>query len=338
VGQASACHAPASHPPRGFTLVEVLVVVAILGMLMALLTPAVIRARSSAFNAKVKVEADMLHMALMNYKNEYGSFPPADFRRLWRTDVTPNRVDVTHPVYKHLVRIFPRISEYTQATTVSGVTYESPYRFLADLSPAQALVFWLQGFYPDQERPLTGGGVRKKLYDFEESRLYGVVNSPTSQGFASRNSVTGPGREFPVYFTGHSNAGLPYVYFDSRCYDNDPTALIPQPDTTWQFTSMSGVTSMARPYFTATPPSSPLWSQRHVCPETFQIIAAGADGDFGTSNPVAFPTPPTDTTLWPSGYTLYGVTDTVNAKGHQDNITNFASGGLLDAAEALKNN
>ena len=61
----------------GFTLVELLVVIIIIAILAAIAVPAVMRATATAQNARIKTEIDMLHMAIQQYKNEYGSYPPA---------------------------------------------------------------------------------------------------------------------------------------------------------------------------------------------------------------------------------------------------------------------
>ena len=61
----------------GFTLVELLVVITIIGVLAALITPAVFQARRTGQISAIKAEIDLLHMAMMHYKNEYGSFPPS---------------------------------------------------------------------------------------------------------------------------------------------------------------------------------------------------------------------------------------------------------------------
>lgn len=300
-------------------------VVAIIATLIALLTPTILGARQSAFNAKVKAELDMLHTALMNYKNEYGSFPPADMRGLWNG----SEVNKGHPVYRHLVRVFPRIAELATGQN-------SPYLQLSQLSPAQALVFWLRGFYPNQAYPLTNEtkpGKRKKFYDFDESRLYAADEySPTTrpQTFSKRSDpqVQTFGRDFPVYFTAHTMSGLPYVYLDARCYSTDPSASN-LPDVSYRAQSMmSKEESIAWPYFTSDPPSNPLWSQRHMAPDTFQVIASGPDGSYGTA-PAAFPLA-INTPLRPAA------ADVVNAKGHADNLTNFASGTLLKATDELK--
>jgi len=342
--------APTATPSggHGFTLVELLAVVGILALLMALLTPAVFRARASAVNAKVKSEIDMLHMSLMNYKSEYGSFPPADMRGLWNWSANPPQVNKSHPAYKHLVRIFPRMAERAADGPTGGP--ESPFKYMAQMSPAQALVFWLRGFYPNQEYPLTNGswppqGTRKRLFDFEEGRLYAAssYHTPTGtvrQTFALRDpSNSFFEYEYPVYFTSHPDSGLPYVYFDSRCYGT-------QPDMVYHATSRSGGSTTARPYLTSTRPANATYSQYHVAPETFQLIASGPDGSFGrdettgTQIPVAFPKDtllPQGNIFAPQGASIRipGVTEKTNAPNHDDNITDFAGGPLADAAETL---
>ena len=323
---------PSSDRRSGFTLVELLVVIAIIAMLMALVTPAVMRVRASAVNAKVKAEIDMLHTALMNYKNEYGSLPPADLRDLWNT--SRNQVNTNSRAYRHLVRLFPRLAENPSGD-------KSLYKYMAQMTPAQALVFWLQGFYDNQEYPLTNGswppsGTRKKLYDFEETRLFAATAYAAGNGqtFKKRSDATTTlpsgfnfEKEFPVYMTAHQSAGLPYVYFDSRCY-SDPVLS----DLSYIARNLSGDDSTAFPYFTSNPPANPIWSQWHVAADTFQIIAAGADGKYG-GNAASFPLA-VKAVSESKSLDVPAVTNEVLAVGHQDNVTNFASGPLGNAAAA----
>jgi len=145
----------------GFTLVELLVAIIIVAILAAIITPAVMRAMATARQAAIKSEIDMLHMAIMNYKNEYGSFPPAADMPLGS-------------VAKHVTRLFPR-NAFNLGTAATNDK-------LAALQPDNAINTWLRGFTDDPSNPLgftvSGTNIsfdptakRKKLFDFDQSRL-----------------------------------------------------------------------------------------------------------------------------------------------------------------------
>jgi len=133
----------------GFTLVELLVVIGIISVLAALITPAVFNARLSARRAVIKSEIEMLHMSIMNYRNENGSYPPCV-----QVDNNNNNVAV-----KHLRRNFPRCPD---PAGQFGAT---------QVNPGNALGFWLRGYTGDPESPFEPEQSRKKLYDFDDLRF-----------------------------------------------------------------------------------------------------------------------------------------------------------------------
>ena len=261
--------APSSARRSGFTLVELLAVIMIVALLAGLVTPAVMRARNSARNAAIKAEIDMLHMAIMNYKNEYGSFPPA-------VDPAPNTAGSS--TAKHLQRLFPRCTNIVSAT--------GQLKDAQAIVPTSALASWLMGYTGDPSSPMQPPANRKKLFDFDQTRLNGAAYAPAGK------------------------KGSPYMYISSAEYLNvavptnmlglhpTPTSTPPlfvhvMPDTTLTNGVARQIPSWVNSLsdsdrnawlFTVSETPAERSFQRAFNPDTFQILCAGQDEEFGTDD------------------------------------------------------
>lgn len=75
-------------PRRAFTLLELLSVIAVIGILAALIFPSVGAARRSANKAKVKVQFTQWVTAIESFRGEYGYYPAFDTSGLVNGGVT----------------------------------------------------------------------------------------------------------------------------------------------------------------------------------------------------------------------------------------------------------
>jgi prepilin-type N-terminal cleavage/methylation domain-containing protein len=254
--------------PRAFTLVELLVVIGIIGLLAAIITPVVMQSLTKARNAAIKAEIDMLHMAIMNYKNEYGSFPPCV-----DTDYTSSSYTTTGQAAKHITRLFPRcalanavnqLNNASSADTSRTVRTDQDVLWLTylyapgsipankdlHLNPHNAIAAWLLGYTSDPTNPLISAGLsRQKLFDFDQSRLTGSFYSPSQK------------------------PNSPYLYINSAFYSSFPYAggssAIPGAMRQTYAGDATPFANLGNDWFNAT---------------TFQILCAGRDEQFGTDD------------------------------------------------------
>jgi len=257
-----------------------MVVIVIIIILMGLLTPVLVSVMANAREARITAEISAMDAAMKAYKERYGQYPPSDFS---------SYNSPTGLVALHLAHAFPHCNAASEVTAIPG-----------NLTAAQALVFWLSGFSPDPEHPITGAGTRTPFFPFDVTRLVGATNSA---------STTTP--YWGAVYIPADGLGSPYVYFAAQCYTSSNSIFNAS-------SAGEGGTGYARPYYVDGGSSAASPQNLYVNANSFQIISAGLDGDFGDSSgtPNPYPSYPSG-----SGYT----------QGDMDNLTNFSQGNLKNA-------
>lgn len=328
---------------RGFTLVELLVVITIIGILVSLTTAAAIGVRRAAIRSNIRSTMAQLEMALELYKSQHGEYPP-------------NLAD-EGATMRHARKRWHRANlNYNGILTAAGI--RDPDNRMQSECNALSALFWLNGcieferdsngdivtdgngnpsvrivgFSSNVADPLNiGRDTNGKLTESRLQPLLDVGASDTEFGdFDGRyvglvsvsdkdgNTLVVPtlvARGAPIAYFCASAADDGYGAYQAGAPDDDGVVVAEKEIYATNFTDFS----IAVPYAKDGTATAPVWYN----PKTFQLIHPGLDNTFGDE----------ELRRAKFAFASTGDQDRGSTKSSDlDNIVNFSESATLDGA------
>jgi type II secretory pathway pseudopilin PulG len=333
-----------------------LVVIAIIGILAAILIPAVQAAITKARNAAIFNEIKQLEMGIEKYEDKHTDYPPNFYENYEavRAASNPAAAWAQTVLFRHLKKVTRYAAEPIYTWQYNGdflLGHPDPNATEpTQIDAAESLVFWLAGLSSSAASPTSGGN--GPLIFTPGTPPTVVMRGVPERGnaffeFTPTQLVDADGDGIPEFAPVYGQ-GVPYVYFDGRSYDNlgvsddntntiwddEDYAQYPPPLTSSVLIAQAG---LVKPYVTGQGTAAAGTVPVYANAGKFQIICAGLDGrfsdpdsasSFGMGDRKLFYTDVNQSTI--TGFTGYGVTIYANEQEDFDNIANFSGGPFED--------
>lgn len=299
----ASARSPGSPARRGFTLIEMLAVIAILSVLMAFLLPAIMNTRRGPLILQVKTDITAIDGAIKSFKQDFGIEPPSSIT-LYEVAADWNGTSaVTLASRATISRLWPEF-DYSIARDIND---DGDQTDTFTLTGAECLVFFLGGVSnwtdtnanstrdPGTDAWVPGGFSRNPANPFDHTGSNRL--GPYIQFTSNRLIASSTNQYFFTYSDPVTGTAVAYLYISSNEGQGYNTADL----------GSSGMTDGYRNGATVT---SPYWN-----PNGYQIISAGFDRKYGTGGPYV------------KDQKVYAMP--VARDAERDNITNFSDGLLV---------